>query len=714
MYPVMLFMLQRLSLHKVRNVRNRLVSRSELSARALKYWFIPGMLVCVFVLSGLCLFFIRRQMNSEEERLRDLERLGLDQTQHLFRQEVERRWQSTLHQFPERELDYPALYAWDLGLGQENLGFCVDSSGVLVYPDYQVSPIMESNEKNLSYNSERNRTSGNATGVTSGVEPAPPIWARADVEEQFRQLLIKRKDRERVEELCTFLMHENIRTRVEDGLPLRLPVVTLYLELNEVLLDLSGSQGLAVDTLLEAYARNWVPLTPSSLSWLTRLREQCHNRPAKSGWVQRETRVARLVRQRQFAEKFLGRINLLVRRNLYNVSRFDLPVQYLSSDPSEIPLLVACKFLNHPPLGLIGVTIYLESLCQYLEDQVAQASWLSPEVKIHIGKGGSEPGVARLADQRILDPWAPQFVVRAVPKDFSAFERRSLYKNLLYLATVLITVFSCILVLYFGHRTLQEQERLSKLRTDFLTNVTHELKTPLTAIRLHAETLERELTVADRSPSSSVETIIEETDRLSRLISDVLEFTRLENDKRPFDWEVVDLAAVIRESLQLFSQQLAEEGFEVSVDLPENLVLQKADQAALKQTAVNLINNGIKFSGERKYLKIRLDRMGQQARWEVEDRGVGIQPDEIPFIFEKFYRGSRLDPAISGTGLGLALCKAFVEAHGGSIRVESTVGEGSKFILTLPIGEEPQEFLEVAAQDHEIETANEEKSCTKS
>jgi signal transduction histidine kinase len=389
-------------------------------------------------------------------------------------------------------------------------------------------------------------------------------------------------------------------------------------------------------------------------------------------------------------------------------------VQYLSSDPSEIPLLVAYKFLNRSPLGLIGVAIYLESLCQQLEDQVAGAPWLSPEVKIRIGKGGSEPVAARLADQRILDPWAPQFVVRAVPKDFSAFEKRSLYKNLLYLATVLITVFSCILVLYFGNRTLKEQERLSKLRTDFLTNVTHELKTPLTAIRLHAETLERELAAADRSTSSSVETIIEETDRLSRLISDVLEFTRLENDKRPFDWEVVDLVAVIQESLQLFSQQLAEEGFEVSVDLPEDLVLQRADRAALKQTAVNLINNGIKFSGERKQLKICLERAGQQVRWEVEDQGVGIQPEELPFIFEKFYRGSRLDPAISGTGLGLALCKAFVEAHGGSIRVESTAGQGSKFILTLPIGEEPQELPEVAAHDHETETANEEKICTKS
>ena len=698
----------------MQDVRNYLASKSELSTRALKFWFIPGMLVCVFVLSGLCIFFIRRQMNSEEERLRDLERLSLDQTQQLFRQEVERRWQAALRQFPEKELAYASLHAWDLSLGHENLGFCVDSSGLLVYPSYQIYAGLESNGRNLPYSQERNLHSGNTALADGGIEAPPPIWAEAGVEERFRQLLIKRKDREKVEELCTSLMTEDLRTQIEDGLPLRLPVVTLYLEFNEVLPDISGTQGLAVDTLLDAYARNVVPITPGSISWLNRLREQCHDRLGQSGWPQRESRVARLVKQRQFAEKFLGRLDLLVRRNLYNVSRFDLPVQYLSSDPSETPVLVACKFLNRSPLGLIGVAIQLESLCRQLEDLLAAASWLPPEVKIRIGRelGGTTPG--KLADQRILDPWAPQFIVLAAPKDISAFERRILYRNLLYLATVLVTVFSCILVLFFGNRALREQERLSKLRTDFLTNVTHELKTPLTAIRLHAETLERELTTADRSASTSVETIIEETDRLSRLISDVLEFTRLENEKRPFDWEVVDLVVVIRESLQIFSQQFAGEGFDVTLVLPESLVLQKADRTALKQTAVNLISNAIKFSRERKQLKVRLECAGQQAIWEVEDQGIGIPPEELPFIFEKFYRGSRLDPVVSGTGLGLALCKAFVDAHGGSIRAESVAGQGSKFIITLPMGEESQEMLEALEEDRETEARDEEKICTKS
>jgi signal transduction histidine kinase len=695
-------------------VRTHLSSKSELSTRTLNFWFIPGMLVCVFVLSGLCLFFIRRQMNSEEERLRDLERFSLDQTQQLFRQEVEKRWQTAFRQFPERDFDPFVVHAWDLGLGNENLGFCVDNSGMLVHPAYQISPDSGLSAKNHRYGQARDSLSGKPMESAAVSEATEAIRASTNVEDRFRQLLIKRKDRERVEELCVSLMRENIRTQIEDGLPLRLPVVTLYLEFKEATPDIDSSQSLAIDTLLGAYAEDLIPLTPSSASWLGRLREQCRNRRGENAWLQRESMVARLVMQRQFAEKFLGRINLLIRRNLYNVSRFDLPVQYLSSDPSENPVLVAYKFVNRPPLGLLGVAIHLEGLCLQLEELVEKSSWLSPEVKIHIGRELSNLAPAKLTEQRILDPWASQFLVQAMPKDFSAFERRSLQKNLLYLTTVLITVLSCILVLFFGNRALKEHERFSKLRTDFLTNVSHELKTPLTAIRLHAETLERGVTAADRSTAISVETIIEETDRLSRLISDVLEFTRLENDKRVFDWEVVDLVSVIRESLQLFSQQFAEEGFEVSVDLPENLILQKADRAALKQTAVNLISNGIKFSQDRKRLRLSLNRDGDRAIWEVEDGGVGIHPEELPHIFEKFYRGSKLDPAISGTGLGLTLCKAFVEAHGGTIRARSIPGQGCTFIIILPVGKEPEVLLDSEEQSRQIGTLNQEKICTKS
>jgi signal transduction histidine kinase len=244
------------------------------------------------------------------------------------------------------------------------------------------------------------------------------------------------------------------------------------------------------------------------------------------------------------------------------------------------------------------------------------------------------------------------------------------------------------LVLFVGQRSVKEQQRLSKLRADFLTNVSHELRTPLTAIRLHAETLERQLKKENHPTGPSLETIVEEVDRLSLLINDVLEFTRLENDKKRFVWETVDLAAVIKESYQLFWQQLEESNFEVELELPESLVLQRADRAALKQCAVNLISNSLKYSFQEKFLGIRLQEKNNHAIWEVEDHGVGIPKEERPHVFDKFYRGKALDPALSGTGLGLTLCKAFIEAHGGSIQLkDQPPGNGTVFVIELPLSD---------------------------
>src|SRR5215467_2282996 len=108
------------------------------------FWFIPGMLVCVVFISSLCLFLIRRQLNSEEERLHQMERFSVEQTQQIFRRELEEQWQRSSRQFPEGIPDYPRLREWDHRLGEDSLGFCLDSSGLPVYPAYQIrsSPIV--------------------------------------------------------------------------------------------------------------------------------------------------------------------------------------------------------------------------------------------------------------------------------------------------------------------------------------------------------------------------------------------------------------------------------------------------------------------------------------------------------------------------------------------------------------------------------------------
>jgi signal transduction histidine kinase len=648
------------------------------------------MLVCVSVLSGLCLFFIHRQVNSEQERLRELERFSLEQTQQLFRNELESIWQKALRLFPDSQPEYPSMRAWDLHLGEDVLGFCLDNSGLLIYPSYQFYSTQD-----LSAGGHRRppmRTSlergfeSSATHAKSGLDS--PYGSNED--DGYRQLLsaVARKDKESAFKLSASILGRGMGTFVADGLPAGPPVVAALLELGEVSPYQVELQANSVDSLLRSYEAGSLPLTSGSLTWLARIQEQCRRRNDQEAWLRRESQTLRLVRQAQFAEKFLARMNLLLRRNLYNMARADLPVQYLTSDPSEEPLLVICKFLGQPSLGLVGLAVHLEGFCNKLEGSLPKTSWLPPELRVRIRRGGLVVTSQKLTEQGILDPRAPQFLVQAEPRDSSAFERRALQKNLLYLATVLVSACCCILVLFFGHRAWKEQERLSKLRTDFLTNVSHELKTPLTAIRLHGETLERLLAGVSPSAAASVQTIVGEADRLTLLISDVLEFTRIENDKKRFVWETVDLVTIIRESVQLFSHQLDEAGFNLFLETPESLVLQKADRAALKQTAVNLISNSLKFSVDEKQLTIRLARNGRKVIWEFEDLGAGIDPQDLPFIFDKFYRGPRLDPAISGTGLGLTLCRAFVEAHGGEIHAESTPGQGSRFVIHLPVGVE--------------------------
>ncbi|MGH9426068.1 MAG: sensor histidine kinase, partial [Terriglobia bacterium] len=466
------------------------------------------------------------------------------------------------------------------------------------------------------------------------------------------------------------------------------------LEMEEISEGTLIRQAGLVDVWLNAYQGGWLPLSSDVLPWLRRMHEQCRRRNEKESWLLREKHLLRETRRIQWAEKFLPRLNLLLRRHLYNRARVELPLQVLGSDPSEEPFLVLCQFQAAPSFRLTGVVADLQTFCRSLEASFDQAAWRSADLLVQIRRAdsarqapsGAVAADATLTEQRILDPWAAQFIIEARPRDLNAFQRRALQKNLLYLTLTGLTIGACVLVLFMGSRALKEQQRLSKLRSDFLTNVSHELRTPLTAIRLHAETLERQLARMNSPTAASAETIVGEVDRLSVLINDVLEFTRLENDKKRFVWEKVDLVAVLQESMQLFSQQLADARFAVSLDLPENLILRRADRAALKQCAVNLISNCLKFSPQDKCILVRLRDENGKAVWETEDRGIGVLPEDQPRIFDKFYRGASLDPAISGTGLGLTLCKAFVEAHGGSIEWEASAsGTGSRFVIRLPV-----------------------------
>ena len=655
------------------------------SEKTLAFWFIPALLVCVLVLSGLCLFLIRRQAGSEQSRLREQERLSLDRAQQEFRQRIEQRWQNALKTVPATPAVHTALQKWDEGLAPDFLGFWLDDSGVLVFPNYRFVPQASGLPSSLQQALTRLFASERAIGANHETSTTE--------ENAWRQMLA---NSERGDAPAAVSSAAAILSRSQEGNPAAraLAASVILLEKEEISEGTLIRQAALVDAWLIAYQEGLLALSSDVLPWLRRMHEQCRRRNERESWLLREKDLFRETRRIQWAEKFLPRLNLLLRRHLYNPARAELPRHVLPSDPSEEPFLVLCTFQSAPSFRLTGVVVDLQTFCHTLEASFDQAAWRSPELLVQIRRADSGPQAssgtgasdASLTEQRLLDPWAPQFTIEARPRDLNTFQRRALQKNLLYLTLTGLTIGACVLVLFMGSRALKEQQRLSKLRSDFLTNVSHELRTPLTAIRLHAETLETQLTRMNSPSAASAETIVGEVDRLSVLINDVLEFTRLENDKKRFVWEKVDLVAVLQESMQLFSQQLAEAGFAVALELPESLILRRADRAALKQCAVNLISNCLKFSPHDKSILLRVREENGKAIWETEDRGIGVLPEDQPRIFDKFYRSSTLDPAVSGTGLGLTLCKAFVEAHGGSIEWEAPMsGVGSRFVIRLPV-----------------------------
>lgn len=237
-------------------------------------------------------------------------------------------------------------------------------------------------------------------------------------------------------------------------------------------------------------------------------------------------------------------------------------------------------------------------------------------------------------------------------------------------------------------RSVARSLELARMKQDFVSNVTHELKTPLTSIKMYAETLSLGRARDDEKKKEYLAHIIRESDRLQRLIDDILDFARLGEGKRPFVLAEGDVTECAREALVLFRHSAEVRGFEVFVDLPALGAMPPVDldRDAIVRCILNLLSNAVKYSGDGRYVRLAVKREKDMIATSVEDRGIGIDPEDLDRIFERFYRvGDHLTREVSGAGLGLALVDEVVRSHGGQIRVESTKGKGSTFSILLPI-----------------------------
>ena len=239
--------------------------------------------------------------------------------------------------------------------------------------------------------------------------------------------------------------------------------------------------------------------------------------------------------------------------------------------------------------------------------------------------------------------------------------------------------------LYWAYRNVSKEMAVARLKSDFVSNVSHELRTPLSLIRLYAETLEMGR-VSGPEKSHEYYTIIrKESERLSSLINNILDFSRIEAGRKEYDFRETDVAELVKNTLESYRYQIEQNGFTFEENIREVPPL-KVDREAIARSVLNLVNNSLKYSQDRKHISVNLYPDSESVKLEVADHGIGIPSEEQNKIFEKFYRvGDPLVHNTKGSGLGLSLVRHIVQAHGGEVTVDSTPGRGSVFTISLPV-----------------------------
>jgi signal transduction histidine kinase len=243
-----------------------------------------------------------------------------------------------------------------------------------------------------------------------------------------------------------------------------------------------------------------------------------------------------------------------------------------------------------------------------------------------------------------------------------------------------------VIGLILTKRVVTKEMALAKLKSDFVSNVSHELRTPLALIRLYAETLELGRITTKEKKQEYYRIVRKESERLTGLINNILDFSRIEAGAKEYEFRETDIADLVRNTLDSYRYQIEQQGFTLKEEIDETLPAVYVDREAMARALLNLVNNALKYSPEEKFLGVKLYRENGAVKLEVEDRGIGITRREQTKIFEKFYRtGDPLVHNTKGSGLGLSLVRHITNAHGGNVTVESTPGKGSKFTLSLPL-----------------------------
>jgi len=356
----------------------------------------------------------------------------------------------------------------------------------------------------------------------------------------------------------------------------------------------------------------------------------------------------------------------------------------------ERPVLTVWHRSTERTVALVGGSTHLaqdwlHALSPTLRRQNVQAAFadvngnsLTPS----IGHGRDLVVTRTVADTRL--PWSLRVVSADPLADFAQLGER---RRLMLLGLLTLALFVAV-GLYAVLRGVSRELEVARLQSDFVAAVSHEFRTPLTSLRQLAELLASGRVASEERRARYYGIMERESGRLHRLVEGLLDFGRMEAGALEFSWESVAPGDLVRSVTAEFKGELEEDTCHVELHVDSEVPAVRADPEALSRAVWNLLDNAVKYSPESKAVRVSVSRDAGRVAIAVRDEGVGIPQAEQAMIFQKFIRGSSSDGrGVKGTGIGLAMVKHIVEGHGGEMRVESEVGQGSTFTILLPVEE---------------------------
>jgi signal transduction histidine kinase len=274
--------------------------------------------------------------------------------------------------------------------------------------------------------------------------------------------------------------------------------------------------------------------------------------------------------------------------------------------------------------------------------------------------------------------------LQAWPRDVEALRRDQRRSQSLYMSMLALMVVSLGFGVATSVRTLRKQLEIARLKSDFASAVSHEFRSPLTGIRQLAEMLKTGRVASDQRKTEYYSMILEEVDRLSSMVENVLGFARLRDRSCATAFDATDMTAWLADVIERFRRSPAATNATIMASIPDGLPRLAIDREALARAVGNLVENAIKYSPGSRTAWVEADAAGGGVVIRVRDEGIGIDDADRPRLFERFYRGhGEHVQAVAGSGLGLSLVKEVVTAHGGHVAMESEPGKGTTFTIRL-------------------------------